>query len=67
MCLRKQDIGARRYIHHICDLNVTEASFDPSKSFMLSIGIYEKFATAFIKAVQSLKVGNGLEESTSQV
>ncbi|KAG0531927.1 hypothetical protein BDA96_04G064100 [Sorghum bicolor] len=29
-------------------------------------GIYEKFATAFIKAVQSLKVGNGLEESTSQ-
>ncbi|AQK68787.1 Succinate-semialdehyde dehydrogenase mitochondrial [Zea mays] len=30
-------------------------------------GIYEKFASAFIKAVQSLKVGNGLEESTSQV
>uniref|UniRef100_A0A0D9YN13 Succinate-semialdehyde dehydrogenase n=1 Tax=Oryza glumipatula TaxID=40148 RepID=A0A0D9YN13_9ORYZ len=29
-------------------------------------GIYEKFASAFIKAVQSLKVGNGLEESTSQ-
>jgi len=30
-------------------------------------GIYEKFASAFIKAVQSLHVGNGLEESTSQV
>ncbi|AQK60325.1 Succinate-semialdehyde dehydrogenase mitochondrial [Zea mays] len=29
-------------------------------------GIYEKFAKAFIQAVQSLKVGNGLEESTSQ-
>jgi len=29
-------------------------------------GIYEKFASAFIKAVQSLHVGNGLEESTSQ-
>ncbi|KAK8461613.1 hypothetical protein SEVIR_1G068400v4 [Setaria viridis] len=29
-------------------------------------GIYEKFASAFIKAVQSLQVGNGLEESTSQ-
>ena len=31
------------------------------------IGIYEKFASAFVKAVQSLQVGNGLEESTSQV
>ncbi|CAN6247008.1 unnamed protein product [Urochloa humidicola] len=29
-------------------------------------GVYEKFASAFIKAVQSLQVGNGLEESTSQ-
>ncbi|XBH62113.1 hypothetical protein VPH35_116411 [Triticum aestivum] len=29
-------------------------------------GIYEKFASAFVKAVQSLQVGNGLEESTSQ-
>ncbi|KAL5207157.1 hypothetical protein ABZP36_031592 [Zizania latifolia] len=29
-------------------------------------GIYEKFASAFIKAVQSLQVGNGLQESTSQ-
>jgi hypothetical protein len=35
--------------------------------FVSSVGIYEKFASAFIKAVQSLKVGNGLEESTSQV
>lgn len=32
-----------------------------------SAGIYEKFASAFVKAVQSLQVGNGLEESTSQV
>ncbi|CAN6243235.1 unnamed protein product [Urochloa humidicola] len=29
-------------------------------------GVYEKFASAFIKAVESLQVGNGLEESTSQ-
>jgi len=34
--------------------------------YVASIGIYEKFASAFIKAVQSLHVGNGLEESTSQ-
>ena len=38
-----------------------------TKLYVASIGIYEKFASAFIKAVQSLHVGNGLEESTSQV
>jgi hypothetical protein len=38
-----------------------------TKLYVASIGIYEKFASAFIKAVRSLHVGNGLEESTSQV
>lgn len=38
-----------------------------TKLFVSFIGIYEKFASAFIKAVQSLQVGNGLEETTSQV
>jgi hypothetical protein len=38
-----------------------------SKVQFAYIGIYKKFASAFVKAVQSLHVGNGLEESTSQV
>ncbi|KAJ0975933.1 hypothetical protein J5N97_017898 [Dioscorea zingiberensis] len=29
-------------------------------------GIYEKFANAFLKAVQNLQVGNGLQEGTAQ-
>jgi hypothetical protein len=38
-----------------------------SKVQFAYIGIYEKFASAFVKAVQCLHVGNGLEETTSQV
>ena len=65
MC--KQDIGARRYTDHLCHIYVIGASFVLLRMQVASVGIYEKFASAFVKAVQSLQVGNGLEESTSQV
>jgi hypothetical protein len=31
------------------------------------LGIYEEFINAFVKTVQSMQVGNGLLEGTSQV
>ena len=38
--------------------------FFPSR---LRAGIYEKFANAFVKAVEGLQVGNGLAEEITQV
>lgn len=34
--------------------------------FLVQAGIYEKFSKALLEAVETLKVGNGLDESTTQ-
>lgn len=39
----------------------------PILMFNFCVGIYEKFADAFTKAVKNMQVGNGLTEGTVQV